>query len=402
MKIAFFDCFSGISGDMCLGAIVDAGLDIERLKDELAKLSIKDYHLISKKVSRNGISSTKVDVIVDKDESQNMEGRRWQDIVELINRSKFSEPIKEKGLHIFRRLFEAEAKVHGEPFESIHLHELGAVDCLVDIFGALIGLKLLQIDKVYVSKINLGSGMIKTSHGMLPVPAPATLELIKGYQVYSSGAPFELTTPTGAAILSGLDADSSPLPIIKTEKTGYGAGNKDIHNMPNVLRLVIGEETHEPYEFLDKDTVTVIEANIDDMNPQFYEDVMEKLFGAGALDVALENIIMKKGRPAIKLSIIAHEKDVGLLTEVLFCNTTTIGARFYTARRKTLIREVKTINTKLGDIRIKISKMGNKILNILPEYDDLKALSKKTDLPIKKINEMLLNEIKREDYKSSN
>lgn len=400
MKIAYFDCFSGISGDMCLGAVVDAGLDIGRIEDELGKLLIKGYMLTSMKVIRNGISSTKIDVILDKDDRQNKTERRWHDIAELVNRSKFSEPIKKRGLHIFRRLFEAEAKVHGEPFESVHLHELGAVDCLVDIFGTLAGLELLEIEKIYVSKINLGSGSVDTSHGILPVPAPATLELLKGYPVYSSGIPFELTTPTGAAILTGLDADCSPLPLIKTERTGYGAGNRDINHMPNVLRLLIGENAQQLFQSSGEDTVTVIEANIDDMNPQIYEDVIEKLLVAGALDVSLENIIMKKGRPAIKLSIIAHEKDSDLLTEILFGHTTTIGVRFYYARRKTLNREVKTIKTKIGDVRIKISKMGNIVFNISPEYDDIKALSKKTSLPIKKINEMLLSEIQKEDYQT--
>lgn len=398
MKIAYFNCFSGISGDMCLGAFVDAGLDIGMIAEELKKLPIKDYQLISNKVIRSGITSTKVDVVISDGEHPHFEGRKWEDIAEIINSSSLSAQIKEKGLLIFRRLFEAEAKVHGEPYDQIHLHELGAVDCIVDIIGTLIALEMLEVEKLYTSEINLGGGSVNTSHGILPIPAPATLELLKGYPVYSSGIQFELTTPTGALIISGLNAIYSPLPMLVVEKIGYGAGNKDIKNMPNLLRVLIGEESSQPSRLANEDMVTVIETNIDDMNPQFYEDVMERLFNAGALDVTLENIMMKKGRPAIKLTIIAHEKDFSSLAEILFRNTTTIGIRFYSAQRTTLNREIKTIKTKLGDVRIKISRIGNRAVNISPEYDDIKILSKKTDLPIKRIIEVILSEIPRDIF----
>lgn len=399
MKIAYFDCFSGISGDMCLGAIIDAGVDITKMERELRKLPIKDWGLKSRKVLRGGITSTKVDVILLGDHQKNEAGRRWHDVQELIDSSKFSGHVKQKGLEIFRKLFEAEAKVHGESFEKVHLHELGAVDCFIDIFGVITGLELLEIEKVYTSKINLGSGMVATSHGTLPVPAPATSELLKGFSVFSSGIPFELTTPTGAAILSGLNAECAPIPPVNIEKTGYGAGNKEIAGIPNVLRLITGKDAAQPFIFSTKDFVMVIETNIDDMNPQIYEDVTEKLFAAGALDVTLENIIMKKGRPAMKLSIIAEEKDLGILAKILFENTTTIGIRFYNVCRITLKREIKTIKTELGKIRIKISRSGENIFNISPEFDDLKMLSKKTSLPIKKVNQMILSEINKLGFK---
>lgn len=396
MKIAYFDCFSGISGDMCLGAFVDAGLDIGMIAEELKKIPIKDYQLISNKVIRSGITSTKVDVVIYEGNPSHSQGRKWVDIAEIINSSSLSAQIKEKGFLIFRRLFEAEAKIHGEPYDRIHLHELGAVDCFIDIFGTLIALELLEVERFYTSEINLGGGSVNTSHGILPIPAPATLELLKGYPVYSSGIQFELTTPTGALIISGLKAIYSPLPMLFVEKIGYGAGNKDIKNMPNLLRVLIGQESSQSSRLANEDMVIVIETNIDDMNPQFYEDVMERLFNAGALDVTLENIMMKKGRPAIKLTIISHEKDFSSLTEILFRNTTTIGIRFYSAQRTTLNREIKTIKTKLGDVRIKISKIGNRTINISPEYDDIKVLSKKTDLPIKRIIEVILLEIPQE------
>ncbi len=397
MKIAYFDCFSGISGDMCLGAIVDAGLSISKIEAVLRKLGVKHWRLASKKVARGGVSSTKVDVILPDHKKQEKAGKKWQDIEELINSSKFSMPLKKSGLQIFRKLFEAEAKVHGKPFDEAHLHELGAVDCLIDVFGVLIGFELLEIEKVYISKINLGGGTVMTSHGVLPIPAPATSELLQGFSVFSSGAPFELTTPTGAAILSGLKAKSAPMPLMKIEKIGYGAGNMDIPGFPNVLRLIIGEGAGHSVGFLPDDFVTVIETNIDDMNPQIYEDVMEKLFAAGALDVSLQNIIMKKCRPAMKLSIIAQEKDFDTLTKILFENTTTIGLRFYNVRRITLSREIKSVKTGLGMVRIKISRMGNVVLNASPEYEDMKMLSKKTSLPIKKINEMLLREVRSDE-----
>ena len=381
-KIAYFDCFAGISGDMCLGALVDAGVTLPALKKELKKLPISGYSLVSKKVLRCGVSATKVDVIIKKAKGKRHEAKKWKDVGKIIKTSSLPEHIKQHGLRIFKTLFEAEAKVHGEPFEKVHLHELGGIDCMVDIFGTLIGLDILGIEKIYASSINLGSGMIKTAHGMLPVPAPAVAELLIGYPVYSSDIPFELTPPPGAAIICGMKADPYSRPGIRVEKIGYGAGNKDIAHMPNTLRILIGEQTKN---FKTSETVTVIETNIDDMNPQMYENVMGKLFKAGALDVFLENIIMKKSRPAVKLTVIAEARDVERLTDIIFEETTTIGLRFYEARRKTLERTTKKVKTKYGDVRIKVSSLNGKVLNMSPEYEDLKTAAKKTGIPVKKI-----------------
>ena len=384
-KIAYFDCFAGISGDMCLGAIVDAGVRLSDIEKELKRLPIKNYSLKSRKVLRNGISATKVDVIIKAEgKRQKAKGKKWKDIEKIIKTSQLSERLKQKGLKIFKSLFEAEARVHGEPFNTVHLHELGGIDCIVDIFGTIIGLDALEVEKIYTSPINLGNGSVKTEHGILPVPAPATIELLRGYPVYSSEIPFELTTPTGAVIISGLKSKTSPLPETRIERVGYGAGNKNIKTMPNTLRILIGEEIKADRG---EDFVTIIETNIDDMNPQIYEHVMEKLFKAGALDVFLENIIMKKGRPAVKLTVISKEHDIEKLTNILFEETTTIGLRFYNAHRKTLDREIKKINTTYGDVRIKLSTLKGKVVNISPEYEDLKAISRKTKIPIKKIAE---------------
>ncbi|MBI5211841.1 MAG: nickel pincer cofactor biosynthesis protein LarC [Nitrospirae bacterium] len=386
-KIAYFDCFAGISGDMCLGALVDAGVSLSALKKEFKKLPISGYSLVSKKVIRCGVSATKVDVIIKKAKGKRHEAKKWKDVEKTIKTSSLPEHIKQKGLHIFKKLFEAEATVHGEPFEKVHLHELGGIDCMVDIFGTLIGLDILGVEKIYASSINLGSGFVKTAHGMLPVPAPATAELLTGYPVYSSDIPFELTTPTGAAIISGMKADPYSLSEITMEKIGYGAGNKDIAHMPNTLRILIGWQTKDSRN---AETVTVIETNIDDMNPQMYENVMEKLFKVGALDVFLENIIMKKGRPAVKLTVIAEARDVERLTDIIFEETTTIGLRFYEVRRKTLERTTKKVKTKYGDVRIKVSALKGKVVNMSPEYEDIKKIAKKTGIPIKKIAEEII------------
>lgn len=386
MRIAYFDCFAGISGDMCLGAVVDAGADLTSIRRELKKLPVKGYSLAYKKVLRSGISATKIDVITKnaKGKSQRSKGTKWRDIEKIIRASSLSNKIKQTGLHIFKRLFEAEAKVHGVALESVHLHELGGIDCLVDIFGTLIGLEILGIDKTYVSALNLGSGSIKTEHGILPVPAPATIELLRDYPVYSSNTPLELTTPTGAAIISGIKSKASPLPEFRIEKTGYGAGNKDIHSMPNTLRILIGNDDSSDKS---DNFVTIIETNIDDMNPQIYGHAMERLFKAGALDVYLENITMKKGRPAVKLTVISKNEDSEKLVDLLFRETTTIGIRFYKTQRKTLDREIRRVRTKYGDLRIKVSSLNGNTVNISPEYEDLKAISNKTKIPIKTIME---------------
>ncbi len=397
MKIAYFDCSSGISGDMCLGALVDAGVSIKKLETEIRKIPVKGYFLKAKSVKRAGFRATKLNVVQSlkfKVESS----RRWKDIEKIIKKSRLSDNIKQKGLKIFRRLFEAEAKVHGEKFDSIHLHELGAVDCIVDIFGTIIGLDMLGIEKVYSSPVNVGGGFVKTAHGILPVPAPATLEILRfkiqdsRFKIYSDGTQFELTTPTGAAIINELSSNFGKIPEMDIEKIGIGAGAKDFKDKANVLRIFVGNPPLPPFGkggmggFLEKsgrgETVTVIETNIDDMNPQIYEYVMERLFKAGALDVYLTQVIMKKGRPGIKLSVLCDDSDKDNLMKIIFEETTTIGLRFYSAGRKTLGREIKKLNAKFGKINFKLSKLGDKTVRTTPEYEDCKRLAKKLNLPL--------------------
>jgi len=379
---------------MSLGALVDAGVPLKDLESALKKLNVKGYRLTENKVTRFGIAATKVDVLLTG--KKNAGAVRWKDITSVISASTLDNAIKKSGLAIFRSIFEAEAKVHGELFDHVHLHELGGIDCLVDVFGTLCGLTLLGIDKVYASPVNLGSGTVRTAHGILPVPAPATAELLRGHLVYTSDVPFEMTTPTGAALIRGLSAETSLLPSLRIEKIGYGAGGRDIASLSNTLRILIGEDAGGMVKGRAADeTITIIEANIDDMNPQFYEEAMNKLFHAGALDVSLENIIMKKGRPAIKLSVHSREEDAEKLTGIIFSETTTIGVRFYRAGRRVLQRDIRTLATPFGELRVKIARLDDSVMNVSPEYDDLKLLADKSGLSLKNVTKEIAPLLKR-------
>jgi len=368
---------------MCLGAIVDAGVLLKKLSEELKKIPVKGYEIKAKKVKRGRFSSTKVDV-VQSPKSIRQGGqslKKWKEIEKIIQKSSLSQDIKQKGLEIFKMLFDAEAKVHGETLNNVHLHELGGIDCIVDIFGTIIGLNMLGVEKVYSSSINLGSGSLKTEHGILPVPAPATTEILKGVPVYSTDISSELTTPTGAAILKKLSSGFGIIPHMKIEKKGIGAGSKNFKDRPNVLRLFIGEEWSSVHDKIDE-TVTLIEANIDDMNPQAYEYVMGKLFKAGALDVFLTQVLMKKGRPGIKLSILCKDDDKEGLIKLIMKETTTIGLRFHEVKRRVLQREIKLMDTEFGKVRVKFSRLGDEILKATPEYEDCKRIAKKLNIPL--------------------
>lgn len=397
MKIAYFDCFSGISGDMCLGALVNAGVSITELEKELKKIPIRGYRLNAKKVNRSHFVAAKVDVQTKGSGVRGKEPfKKWNDIEKIIMTSSLSLDIKQRGLNIFKRLFQAEARVHGETFKKVHLHDLGAVDCIVDVFGTIIGLNMLGVEKVYSSPVNLGKGFVKTETGILPVPAPATAEILKKVPVYSKAIPFELTTPTGAVIIKELSSAFGEIPYMNIEKIGIGAGDKDFKDWPNVLRLFVGN-TLPPHPPLGKGgqkgckgrlrdysdgTVIVIETNIDDMNPQIFEYVMERLYKAGALDVYLTRVIMKKGRPGEKLTVLCNDKHKDDLIKIVLKETSTIGLRFYETKRKILQREIKTIDTELGKIRVKISKFGDEVLKSTPEYEDCKRIAKKLNMPL--------------------
>ena len=393
MKIAYFDCFSGISGDMCLGALIDAGVSIKDLDRELKKIPVRGFRLITKKVKRSHFLATKVDVILQSTvKSKQPKIKRWEDIEKIIHSSSLSEDTKYKVLKIFKRLFKAEAKVHGKTFNTVHLHELGAVDCIADVFGTVIGLNMLGIERVYASPVNLGSGVVKSENAILPVPAPATADILRKIPVYSKSVPFELTTPTGAAIIRELVSEFGDIPYMDIERIGLGAGNKDFSNWPNVLRILIGKEWPLGDNKKD-DSVIVIETNIDDMNPQIFDYVMEKLYKAGALDVFLTQVIMKKGRPGVKLTVLCDRERRDEMIKIILTETTTIGLRYYETKRKVLKREIKAIDTDFGKIRFKFSGDGKEILKACPEYEDCKKAARRLRIPL--IDLMKKSNVKR-------
>ena len=385
MKIAYFDCFSGISGDMCLGALVDAGVSLKEIEKSLKGIPVKGYSLTAKKVRRSGIAATKVDVILKGNSGPHSPtragNRKWDDISRIIRASKLPEGIRQKGHEVFKSLFEAEAQAHGESLAEVHLHELSSADCIVDIFGTLIGLSLLGVEAVYSSPVNLGGGFVKTSHGILPVPAPATAVILKNTPVYSSDAPYELTTPTGAVILKSLSKGFGPMPCFQYEKAGVGAGSRDIKNRPNVLRVFIGEMNSRPHD----EAVTVIETNIDDMNPQIYEYLIDELFSKGALDVYLTQVIMKKTRPAVKLSVLCDRDKREDLISTILKETTSIGVRYFETQRVTMDREVREFTSPYGSVRVKTSVCGRDLMKGSPEFEDCKKIAQETSRPLREI-----------------
>ena len=381
MKILYFDCFSGVSGNMILGAMVDAGIDIKALKKELKKLDLHSYSLKVSKVKRKGIKGTKVDVIVDK--KKHLHHTHYKDIKRLIERSKLPEKIKEDSLSIFKNIAEAEAKIHRTSVDNVHFHEVGAVDSIVDVVGTSICISLLNPDTILSSPINTGKGMVKTEHGLLPVPAPATTEMLKGFPSYSSDIEFELATPTGVGIITAMAKASNTIPVMKTNVIGYGAGSKDFSDSPNLLRIMIGEG----YSPSEQDSITVIESNIDDMNPQFYDHIMNRIFDAGALDVFLTPIIMKKNRPAVKITLLSDNDNVNKLADILLKETTSFGLRMYKTERIKLEKEIKTVKTEYGSTKVKIGKKNGKIINIAPEYEDCKRIANERGISIREVYE---------------
>lgn len=393
MTLAYFDCFSGISGDMTLGALVNAGVSIDVLRSELAKLNLPGYELRAEEVKRSGIAATRVLVLLEHKEQPE---RRLADIRNIINTSSLAPSIKQKSIKTFERLAEAEAVVHGTEPENVHFHEVGAVDAIVDIVGSVIGLELLGITEIHCSVINLGSGTIKTAHGILPVPAPATAELLKGMPACGSTVPHELTTPTGAVIISTLSSSSGPMPQMNIKRAAYGAGGKDIPGQPNVLRILIGE----PADRYDEDSSIIIETNIDDMNPQVYDYLIEKLMSRGAHDVYLTPIIMKKGRPGILLSVLTDESQFDAILDAVFRETTSIGVRIREVRRKKLDREIREVETIYGKVRIKVSRRGPEIFSATPEYDDCRKIAEEKKVPLKQVMEEAKNEYSRREPKN--
>jgi uncharacterized protein (TIGR00299 family) protein len=379
MKIAYFDCFSGASGDMILGSMFDAGLSPRLFKEELKKLRITGIRLKIKKVLRGGISATQV-VVEGRGEKRSH--RNLKQMLRIIERSGLEAEVKEKSKEIFKRIASVEAEIHQKPMEEIHFHEIGGLDSLVDIAGAVWGLRQMGIDELYVSRVNVGTGFVKCEHGTLPVPAPATLSLMKGKPIYSSGVEKELLTPTGAALLTSLGFQFGKMPSIKVERIGYGAGRDDLLH-PNLLRLIIGT----PAVTSGMEKVSVIETNIDDMNPQFYDYVMERLLGMEVLEVFLTPLLMKKNRPGTLLTVICSPEKIPSVIEFLLSETTTLGLRWHEEERDWADREILTLKTKYGKIRFKLARWEGRLVNLSPEYEDCKRLALKKRAPLKDVFE---------------
>lgn len=390
MKVLYYDCFSGISGDMNLGAMIDLGVEVPFLLQELGKLKLEGWDLVAEKDQRHGISGTKVTVHQLKQEHGH---RHLSDIRKIINNSALSERVKKLSLDIFHKIAEAEALVHGIDIESVHFHEVGAVDSIVDIVGAAICHEYLNPEAVFVSEVELGGGFVRCDHGKLPVPAPATAEIMKGIPARTGGVNFEATTPTGAAILSVFGTEYCSRKPLKIERTGYGIGHKEHPEIPNLLRVSIGQTLSTEYP---GHRAVLMESNIDDMNPEFYDHISDRLFRAGASDVYYSQIIMKKGRPGIILSVICEPGVEDVIREIIFMESTTLGMRTFDFRKETLVREFSKLNTVYGEVTIKRSFYNGKEVSAKPEYEECKVIASEHSVPVKEVYNNIMSLLERE------
>jgi pyridinium-3,5-bisthiocarboxylic acid mononucleotide nickel chelatase len=426
MRIAYLDCFSGISGDMFLGALLDAGVSPKLLEDTVAALNIGARLEISR-VLRSGILAIKVDVYVNGEKDLPREvfsekrehdhhpdhahehdsgykhshnshthphdthshphahGRSLTAIREIIEKAAISPTAKATAIRIFENLAEAEAEIHDTSIDQVHFHEVGAVDAMVDIVCAAVGAESLAVKEWVCSPLNVGGGTVKCAHGTLPIPAPATLKLLRDAPVYSSGPQVELVTPTGAAIVKTLSTRFAPFPAMTIEKTGYGAGTREFPDHPNLLRITIGEAESAAHLSTSNDRITVLEANLDDLSPQVLAYAMERLLAEGALDVFSVPVQMKKSRPGALLTVLAKIEDANRLTKTIFAETTTLGVRRREEQRQTLARRWENVNTTWGPVRIKIASMNGTISNYAPEYEDCRALAEAHHVPLKEV-----------------
>ena len=384
MKTMYLDCFSGISGNMLLGALIDAGLPEETLRQQLSKLHLHGYELIIKKVVKCGIHAVYVDVKLT--HGHDHHHRHLVDIFTIIDSSELEQKVKDDSKKIFLLLAEAEAKVHGVAVDVIHFHEVGAVDAIIDIVGTAFGLHYLGIEAIYTSKLHVGSGFVQCAHGLMPVPAPATAELLKSIPYYSGDIKKELVTPTGAAVIAALGSGYGVMPEhFISESISYGAGTWEL-DIPNVLRMHVGQmmATTIPNETM------IVEANIDDLNPQVYPYVMDQLFAIGVFDVWLTPIIMKKNRSATLLSVLLNSKLLAEVTTILFKETSTIGVRHYIVQRTMATREIINVTVPWGQANVKVSSYNGKVCSITPEYDDCKRLATEYGIALKEVQQTVL------------
>lgn len=379
MKTAYIDCFSGISGDMFLGALIDAGLPIEEVKQALRTLPIDHYSLDAKKEMRNGLSGTRFTVRQERNAHHSHRGLR--EIREMIQRGMLSDNVKERSLKIFEAIALEEGKIHGCTADEIHFHEIGAIDSIIDIVGTCFGIEFLGIGFISSSRLPMGSGFIESEHGRIPLPAPATIALLKGVPVYDSGLEVELVTPTGAALVKEFSGSFGQMPPMTIESVGYGAGSRVLTDRPNLLRIIIGKgEAEETVE-----TVVVLDANLDDTNPEWLGFMMDRLFEAGALDVAFLPIQMKKNRPGVQIQIIGRPQQRDELLNIIFSESTTLGIRYHYSQRKVLERTRMEIESPWGKIEVKKVTGPDGAPVIYPEYDVCRKVAKEKNLPIREV-----------------
>jgi pyridinium-3,5-bisthiocarboxylic acid mononucleotide nickel chelatase len=403
-KLLYFDAFNGVSGDMVLGALIHLGLPLEYLKEALAKLELKGYELVAEEIERQGIRGINFRVRLS-EPSEHSPHRGFNEIENLIQKGTVDQWVKEKAIAIFRRLGEAEAKVHGLSLEQVHFHEVGAVDSIVDIVGACVGFKYLGVERFYSSPICLGSGTVTFSHGTWPVPTPATAELVADFPVFVGTVRGELTTPTGAAIVTTLVDETTTIPVCIYERSGFGAGDSEFEAIPNMLRLLLGT----PQESEVRETVLsavdfgwkeeelcLLEANIDDMDAEIFGHFMELAFKKGALDVYYAPLHMKKNRPGLMLSVLCRNTERERLAELIFLETTTLGVRWSPWKRWVLDREVKRVETEYGKVGVKIGRFKGKIISIAPEYEDLRVIAERENIPLKELRRKVLERMSNE------
>lgn len=388
--VVYFDCPSGASGDMILGALVDAGVEVGVLRAELAKLGVPGWTLGVREVRRGAFRATKVDVEV-AGEAPGVT-RHLRDIVDILGASGLAPAVVAAATRIFTRLAEAEARVHGSTVDAVHFHEVGAIDAIVDVTGAVLGLHLLGAEAVHVSPLPLGGGFVEGAHGRMPVPGPGTVELLRGFPVVDTGVRAELVTPTGAAILTTLATGAGPMPAMTLERVGYGAGARDLPDTPNVLRCLVGEAVDGG----GVESIVQVETTIDDMSPQLYEPLMERLLEAGALDVFLTPVIMKRSRPGTVLTTLCPPDRVDALCRVLFEESSTIGVRWTAMSRARLEREMVTIATAHGPLPVKISRLGGRVVTVTPEFAEVVRIARAKALPVREVLDQARADARRE------
>lgn len=379
MKTLYFDCFAGASGDMILGAMVAAGVEPQQLTDQIALLGVQGYTIEFQTVDRSGISSTYARVHTAHEDAH----RHLSDILKIIYGSQLPGGVKDRAAKIFSRLAEAEARVHNEPVEKVHFHEVGALDAIIDVVGAAICFELLGIERFVCSPLHVGSGTVNMDHGRFPVPPPAVTELLKGVPFYSTDITGELLTPTGAAIITTVCAEYGPIPEMKLEQAGYGAGTREYEKFPNVLRVLIGDAMHRGTD----ERLWMLETNMDDISPQILGHVMDRAFELGALDCYFTSVHMKKNRPGVLLSILCRDLQKATLTEMLFAETTTLGLRAYEVERRALDRQIVRVETQYGPIDVKVAQLNGHVIKEMPEYEQCREAALKAGVPLREIED---------------